>query len=101
MTSRPATGRPERIAETGIDPGWLPEVQPNAAPIGPILPAVAAELGLPRDLLVVTGAYDTYAAAVGSAAVDPGLMSLSCGTLALLQHGRCARAGRWSWSTTA
>ena len=34
----------ERITETGIDPRWLPEVQPNAAPIGPILPAAAAEL---------------------------------------------------------
>jgi sugar (pentulose or hexulose) kinase len=28
----------------------------------------------------VTGAYDTYAAAVGSGAVDPGVVSLACGT---------------------
>ncbi len=28
----------------------------------------------------MTGAYDTYAAAVGSAAVDPGVVSLACGT---------------------
>ncbi len=70
----------ERIAETGIEPAWLPDVQPNATPIGPILPARATELGLPPDLLVVTGAYDTYAASVGSAAVDPGHVSLSCGT---------------------
>jgi sugar (pentulose or hexulose) kinase len=70
----------ERIAETGIDPGWLPEVQPNASPIGPILPRVAADFGLPDGTLVVTGAYDTYAAAVGSGAVDPGVVSLACGT---------------------
>ena len=69
-----------RIAETGIDPRWLPDVQPNATVIGPILPAIAAELGLPADLLVVTGAYDTFAASVGSAAIDPGIVSLSCGT---------------------
>ncbi len=77
-----ATGgwSPARIAETGIDAGWLPDVQPNATPIGRILPSIAADLGLPRDLLVVTGAYDTYAASVGSAAVDPGVVSLSCGT---------------------
>ncbi len=28
----------------------------------------------------MTGAYDTYAASVGSAAVDPGVVSLACGT---------------------
>jgi xylulokinase len=77
-----ATGgwSPERIAETGIEPGWLPDVQPNGTPIGRILPAVAASVGLPDDVLIVTGAYDTYAAAVGSAAVDPGVISLACGT---------------------
>ncbi len=70
----------ERISETGIDPTWLPEVQANATPIGRILPAVAAEMGLPPTTLVVTGAYDTYAASVGSAAVDVGVIALSCGT---------------------
>ena len=70
----------ERIAETGIDPGWLPEVQPNGSPIGIVLATVADELGLPSDTLVVTGAYDTYAAAVGCGAVDPGVVSLACGT---------------------
>ena len=70
----------ERIAETGIDPAWLPEVQPNASPIGRILPQAAERFGLPAATLVVTGAYDTYAAAVGSAAVDPGVVSLACGT---------------------
>ncbi|HEX6655888.1 MAG TPA: FGGY family carbohydrate kinase, partial [Candidatus Limnocylindria bacterium] len=70
----------ERVAETGIDPGWLPEVQPNAAPIGPILAAAASEFGLPSSAQIVTGAYDTYAAAVGSGAVDPGVVSLACGT---------------------
>ena len=77
-----ATGgwSPERIVETGIDPRWLPEVQPNGTPIGRILPTRAAEFGLPRDVLIVTGAFDTYAASVGSAAIDPGVVSLACGT---------------------
>jgi gluconokinase len=77
-----ATGNwsPERIDETGIDPKWLPEVQPNGTPIGTILPGAAREFGLPEDTLIVTGAYDTYAASVGSAAVDPGFVSLACGT---------------------
>jgi len=70
----------ERIAETGIDPEWLPEIQPNGTPIGRILPEAAGDLGLPAGTLIVTGAFDTYAASVGSAAVDPGIVSLACGT---------------------
>lgn len=71
---------PERISETGIEGSWLPDVQPNGTPIGTILPAAASAVGLPDDVLIVTGAYDTYAAAIGSAAVDPGVISLACGT---------------------
>jgi sugar (pentulose or hexulose) kinase len=70
----------ERIAETGVDPKWLPEVQANGTPIATVLREAAIELGLPLDTLVVTGAYDTYAASVGSGAVDPGVIALACGT---------------------
>jgi sugar (pentulose or hexulose) kinase len=70
----------DRITETGIDPRWLPDIQPNASPIGPIVPAIATELGLPPDVLVVTGAWDAFAAAVGSGGVDPGMIALTCGT---------------------
>ncbi len=70
----------DRIAETGIDPKWLPEVQPNATPIGPILPAMAREFDLPTDVLIVTGAWDAFAASVGAGGVDLGVVSLACGT---------------------
>lgn len=70
----------ERIAETGIDPRWLPEVQPNATPIGRIKPEVARDLGLPVETLIVTGAWDAFAASVGAGAVDPGVVALACGT---------------------
>jgi xylulokinase len=70
----------ERIVETGIDPRWLSEIQPNGTPIGPVLPSAAADLELPGDVLIVTGAFDTYAASVGSAAVDPGVVSLAAGS---------------------
>jgi xylulokinase len=77
-----ATGdwSPERIVETGIDPRWLSEIQPNGTPIGRILARAAVDFDLPADTLIVTGAFDTYAASVGSAAVDPGIVSLACGT---------------------
>jgi xylulokinase len=70
----------ERIAETGIDARWLPDIQPNATPIGRVLPLVAQRLHLPPDLLVVTGAWDAFAAAVGGGGVDAGVVSLTCGT---------------------
>jgi xylulokinase len=70
----------DRITETGIDARWLPEIQPNASPIGRILPAAAGEFHLPPDVLIVTGAWDAFAASVGAGGVDPGVISLSCGT---------------------
>ncbi|MFI5282532.1 MAG: L-fuculokinase [Candidatus Dormibacterales bacterium] len=70
----------DRIHETGIDPAWLPDVQPNATPIGPILPSVAAELGLPPTTVIVTGAWDAFAASIGAGAVDPGVVALACGS---------------------
>jgi sugar (pentulose or hexulose) kinase len=70
----------ERVAETGLDPRWLPEIQPNATPIGPILPTVARRLELPADTLIVTGAWDAFAAGVGAGSVDAGVVALACGT---------------------
>jgi len=70
----------DRIVETGIEARWLPEIRPNASPIGPILDSVAGRYGLPRDTLIVTGAWDAFAASVGAAAVDPGVIGLACGT---------------------
>jgi len=71
---------PELIDETGIDPRWLPDIQANASPIGNIDESVARRHGLPPDTLVVTGAWDAFAAAVGCGGVDPGVVSLTCGT---------------------
>jgi xylulokinase len=70
----------DRIAETGVDPRWLPEIQPNASPIGSILPTIARRLQLPADTLIVTGAWDAFAAAVGAGSVDAGVVALACGT---------------------
>jgi xylulokinase len=75
-----AAWSPARIKETGIDPRWLPDIQPNASPIGRILPDIARRLGLPDDTLIVTGAWDAFAAAVGAGSVDAGVVALTCGT---------------------
>jgi xylulokinase len=75
-----AAWSPDRVAETGIDARWLPDIRPNAEPIGPILESAARRYGLPSDVLIVTGAWDAFAASVGSAAVEPGVIGLACGT---------------------
>ena len=71
---------PERVAETGIDPSWLPEVQASGTPIGRILPAVARRLALPEETLIVAGAFDTFAASIGTGAAGTEVTALACGT---------------------
>jgi sugar (pentulose or hexulose) kinase len=69
-----------------LDIAWdlLPMVVPAGTPIGPIRPAVADMLGLPRDLEVVAGTTDSVAAtlAAGATAVGEAVTSLGS-TLAL------------------
>ena len=69
-----------RLAEVGVDPAWLPEVQRSGSPIGRITPAAAADFCLPPGTLVVTGAWDVVAAAVGQGAVREGVLGLTAGT---------------------
>ncbi len=71
---------PERIAETGIDPSWLPEVQASGSVIGRILPAVTRRLALSEQTLIVAGAFDTFAASIGTGAIGTDVTSLACGT---------------------
>lgn len=71
---------PERLAATRFDPNWLPEIQSSGTPVGTIRPQAARELGLPAGTLIVTGAFDTIAAAIGTGAVDRGLVALASGT---------------------
>lgn len=68
------------VAEVGLDPQWLPLIQPSASPIAPVTPAAAREYGLPEDTLIVTGAWDFCAAALGTGAVDARTLALACGS---------------------
>ncbi len=54
---------------TGIDRAKLPDLLPTGSIVGPILPEVAADLGLPTTVQVVTGTGDTCSAGIGSGAV--------------------------------
>ena len=53
----------------GLDREKLPPLVPPQTELGPLLPDVAAQLGLGPDVRVVVGAPDVHATAIGSGAV--------------------------------
>ena len=70
----------EMCSICGVRPEWLPVLHESYAPVGRLLPAVAAELGLDEDVLVCAGAGDNAAAAVGTGTVEEGDCNISLGT---------------------
>ena len=64
----------------GIDREKLPELHPTTDVLGPVLPSVAEELGIPATARVVMGAPDMHAATVGAGAVADGVAQLYVGT---------------------
>jgi xylulokinase len=74
-------GWDERLLDiAGIARSQLSPIRPSATPVGPLRPAVAAELGLAGDVMAVNGAHDQYCAALGAGVIAPGDALLSCGT---------------------
>ncbi|HSP65141.1 MAG TPA: FGGY-family carbohydrate kinase [Candidatus Deferrimicrobium sp.] len=57
----------------------LPELVPTGSVLGPLLPAIAADLGLPSSTPVVAGVPDLHTGYIGSGAVAPfaGHMTIS------------------------
>jgi xylulokinase len=72
--NRRIDGQPEYdavlVSMAGIDMAKLPPLQPTGSVIGPVRSDVAADLGLPDGVRVVTGVPDLHAATVGSGALD-------------------------------
>lgn len=60
---------PVLVRLAGIDPGKLPPLRPTGSVVGTVKADVAAELGLPDGVQVVTGTPDLHSAVVGSGAV--------------------------------
>lgn len=56
----------ELLEATGINASTLPEVLPTGGIVGPILPEIATQLGLPRDVTVVMGSHDQIVNALGA-----------------------------------
>jgi xylulokinase len=74
----------ELVRIAGVDAAKLPPLIAIDGPIGPLLPAVADDLGLSRDTVVYAGMNDSHAGAYASGAYREGRGGLAIGTTAVL-----------------
>lgn len=72
------------LAALEIPAEWLPRVYESPEVTGQLMPAIAAELGLPAGTPVAAGAGDNAAAAIGTGIVESGLISSSIGSSGVL-----------------
>lgn len=56
----------ELLEAAGIDPAALPEVLPTGGIVGPVIPQIAEQLGLPQNVQVVMGSHDQIVNALGA-----------------------------------
>ena len=68
------------VAAAGIDPQILPELLPSGTRLGPVLPEVAAQTGLPASAVVATGGHDHVCAALALGVNRSGAVLDSLGT---------------------
>ena len=71
---------PALLGYAGLDRAQLPPLCRASSVLGPLLPAVAEQLGLGRDVRVVAGTPDIHATAIGSGAVRDHAAHLYLGT---------------------
>ncbi len=71
---------PALLAQSGVARAKLPDLIAATDIVGPLLPAVAADLGVPAGIPVVGGTPDVQSAAIGSGAVRDGEGHLYVGT---------------------
>jgi xylulokinase len=64
----------------GVDGSRLPPLVATGSVVGPVLPEVAAALGIPATAVAVTGLPDLHSAAVGAGAIEPRQPHASIGT---------------------
>jgi xylulokinase len=70
----------EILALAGLDRAKLPQTAPSGTAIGTVSPQIAAELGLRPGVLIVAGAHDQCANAVGCGAIAAGQAAYGMGT---------------------
>ena len=70
----------ELCARFGIEPDRLAPIRPASEVLGRLRPAVARELGLSEQTVVVVGCGDEHAACLGAGVIEPGLVGDIVGT---------------------
>ncbi|MBG1230786.1 xylulokinase [Aestuariivirga litoralis] len=73
---------PQLLKLYGVPRQMLPDIVPGSAIAGELTEIAARALGLNVGLPVVAGSGDVFAAALGSGAVDDGMLHISLGTSA-------------------
>ncbi|MBN1562614.1 MAG: hypothetical protein JXA10_02165, partial [Anaerolineae bacterium] len=68
------------VQQTELDRARLPCTVPAGTPIGTVSPAAAADLGLSPKTIIVSGAHDQCANAVGCGVIEPGSAVYGMGT---------------------
>jgi sugar (pentulose or hexulose) kinase len=68
------------LEAAGIEPGRLPPLRHSHEAVGTVLPEVAAELGLPSDVQVLTGGNDAVLAALSGGVTENGEIISIIGT---------------------
>jgi xylulokinase len=75
---------PEMLKYIGLDTNRLPEIVNSGQIIGELTDKAAKEIGLAKDLIVVTGALDQAASTIGAGNIGSGIITESTGsTLAI------------------
>lgn len=64
----------------GLTRNNVPEIAPSGSSIGKLKSKAAEELGLSKDVILVSGAHDQYCASIGAGSIKNGDCILSCGT---------------------
>jgi xylulokinase len=70
----------ELLQIAGLEREKLPATVPSGTVVGAVSAHIAAELGLPPGVLIISGAHDQCANAVGCGVVDPGSAVYGMGT---------------------
>lgn len=71
---------PKLLAFAGIREEQLPKIVPSGTAIGHLTEQAAEELGLSTDAVLVAGAHDQYAVALGAGATEDGDILIGSGT---------------------
>ncbi len=79
------------VEQSLIDRDKLPDLVPVGANLGPVLPGVAAELGLSGSTVVLSGCNDTQAGAIAAGAFQGSHAGVSLGTTGVIVTHRPKR----------